>query len=286
MKFIIGMLIVTGSVIGGYVLSHGHLAILFQPYEFLIIFGAATGAFIASNPGVVIKQVLGSIPTLLKGSKYNKQSYLDLLALMYELFSKARKEGLMALENDIEEPKESPIFGRYPKILADHHAVDFICDYLRLMVGGSMNAMELENLMDLELDTHHEESHLPSHAVTIMSDGLPAFGIVAAVLGVVITMGSISEPPEVLGHHIAAALVGTFLGILLAYGYVGPVGTFLGHVQREEAKFLECIKVSIMATLNGYTPQVAVEFGRKALYSNVRPGFLELEEHVKNAGKG
>ena len=286
MKFIIGMLIVTGSVVGGYVLSHGHLAILFQPFEFLIIFGAATGAFIASNPGVVIKQVLGSIPTLLKGSKYTKQSYLDLLALMYELFSKARKEGLMALENDIEEPKESPIFGRYPAILADHHAVNFICDYMRLMVGGSMNAMELENLMDLELDTHHEESHLPSHAVTIMSDGLPAFGIVAAVLGVVITMGSISEPPEVLGGHIAAALVGTFLGILLAYGYVGPVGTFLGHVQREEAKFLECIKVSIMATLNGYTPQVAVEFGRKALYSNVRPGFLELEEHVKNASKG
>ncbi|MCW8919170.1 MAG: flagellar motor stator protein MotA [Gammaproteobacteria bacterium] len=285
MKFIIGMLVVTGSVVGGYVLSHGHLAVLFQPFEFLIIFGAATGAFIASNPGVVIKQVLGSIPLLLKGSKYNKQSYLDLLALMYELFSKARKEGLMALENDIEEPKESAIFSRYPKIQADHHAVDFICDYLRLMVGGSMNSMELENLMDLELETHHEESHLPSHAVTTMSDGLPAFGIVAAVLGVVITMGSLSEPPEVLGMHIGAALVGTFLGILLAYGYVGPIGTFLGHIKREESKFLECIKICIMATLNGYTPQVAVEFGRKALYSNVRPGFLELEEYVKSAGK-
>jgi chemotaxis protein MotA len=154
-----------------------------------------------------------------------------------------------------------------------------------LMVGGSMNAMELENLMDLELDTHHEESHLSSHAVTAMADGLPAFGIVAAVLGVVITMGSISEPPEVLGGHIAAALVGTFLGILLAYGYVGPVGTFLGHVKREESKYLECIKICIMATLHGYTPQVAVEFGRKALYSHVRPGFLELEEYVKNAGK-
>ncbi len=285
MKFILGLLMVTGSVIGGYVLSHGHLGILMQPYEFLIIFGAATGAFVASNPGVVIKDVLRSIPSLLKGSKYNKQSYLDLLALMYELFSKARKEGLMALENDIEEPRESAIFNRYPKVLADHHALEFICDYLRLMVGGSMNAMELENLMDIELDTHHEESHLPSHAVTTMADGLPAFGIVAAVLGVVITMGSISEPPEVLGHHIAAALVGTFLGILLAYGYVGPVGAFLGHVRREEAKYLECIKVSIMATLHGYTPQVAVEFGRKALYSNVRPGFLELEEYVKNAGK-
>jgi chemotaxis protein MotA len=283
MKFILGMLMVTGCVIGGYILSHGQLGILFQPYEFLIIFGAATGAFIASNTGTVLKQVLGSIPSLLKGSKYNKQSYMDLLALMYELFSKARKEGLMALENDIEEPNESEIFKRYPKILKDHHALEFICDYLRLMVGGSMNPMELENLMDVELDTHHEEAHQPSHAVTSMADGLPAFGIVAAVLGVVITMGSINEPPEVLGHHIAAALVGTFLGILLAYGYVNPIGTFLGHVQREEAKYMECIKICILATLNGYTPQVAVEFGRKALYSSVRPGFIELEEHVKNA---
>ena len=285
MKFILGLLIVTGAVIGGYVLSHGHLGILMQPYEFLIIFGAATGAFIASNPGTVVKGVLGSIPTLIKGSKYNKQSYLDLLALMYELFAKARKEGLMALENDIEEPKESEIFKRYPKVLKDHHALEFICDYLRLMVGGSMNSMELENLMDVELDTHHEEAHLPSHAVTSMADGMPAFGIVAAVLGVVITMGSLNEPPEVLGMHIAAALVGTFLGILLAYGYVGPVGAFLGHVMREEAKYLECIKICILATLNGYTPQVAVEFGRKALYSSVRPGFAELEEYVKNVKK-
>jgi chemotaxis protein MotA len=210
---------------------------------------------------------------------------MDLLALMYELFSKARKEGLMALENDIEEPGESEIFKRYPKVLKDHHALDFICDYLRLMVGGSMNSMELENLMDVELDTHHEESHLPSHAVISMADGMPAFGIVAAVLGVVITMGSISEPPEVLGQHIAAALVGTFLGILLSYGYVNPMGTFLGHVQREESKYLECIKVCILATLNGYTPQVAVEFGRKALYSHVRPGFIELEEYIKDIKK-
>lgn len=285
MKFILGLLIVTGCVIGGYILSHGHMGILLQPYEFLIIFGAASGAFLAANPGTVVKGVVGSIPTLLKGSKYNKQSYLDLLALMYELFSKARKEGLMALENDIEEPNESEIFKRYPKVLKDHHALDFICDYLRLMVGGSMNSMELENLMELELDTHHEEAHLPSHAVTRMADGMPAFGIVAAVLGVVITMGSINEPPEVLGHHIAAALVGTFLGILLAYGYVGPIGSLLGHVMREESKYLECIKICILATLNGYTPQVAVEFGRKALYPSVRPGFVELEEHVKNIKK-
>jgi chemotaxis protein MotA len=285
MKFIIGMLIVTGCVFGGFLLSHGLLEVLFQPYEFLIIFGAAMGAFVASNPGTVIKNVLGNIPALLRGSKYNKQSFLDLLALMFELFAKARKEGLMALENDVEEPNESEIFKRYPKIMKDHHALEFICDYMRLMVGGSMNPMELENLMDVELDTHHEESHLPSHAVTNMADGLPAFGIVAAVLGVVITMGAISEPPDVLGQHIAAALVDTFLGILLSYGYVNPMGTFLGHVSREEGKYLECIKVCILATLNGYTPQVAVEFGRKALYSHVRPGFVELEEYIKNIKK-
>lgn len=285
MKFIIGLLIVTGSVLGGFVLLHGPVQLLLQPYEFMIIFGAAFGAFVASNPGTVIKGVLSNFPALLRGSKYNKQSYMDLLALMFELFAKARKEGLMALENDVEEPQESELFKRYPKILKDHHTLDFICDYLRLMVGGSMNPLELENLMDVELDTHHDEAHLPSHAMTSMADGLPAFGIVAAVLGVVITMSAVNEPPEILGHHIAAALVGTFLGILLSYGYINPMGVNLGHVSREEGKYLECIKVCILATLNGYTPQVAVEFGRKALYSHVRPGFLELEEYIKSIKK-
>lgn len=282
MKLIIGFIVVIGSVLGGYILSHGVLGALYQPFEFLIIFGGAFGALLAANPGVVIKRVFGSIPALLKGPKYNKQSYLDLLGLMYELFAKARKEGLMALENDIEEPDSSDVFVKYPAIIKDHHAVEFICDYLRLMVGGSMNPMELENLMDLELETHHQESELPATAVNTMADGLPAFGIVAAVMGVVITMGSITEPPEVLGLHIAAALVGTFLGILLSYGFVGPVGTYLGHIAREESKYLECTKVCILATLNGYTPQVAVEFGRKVLFSNLRPGFIELEDHVKS----
>ncbi len=282
MKLIIGFIIVIGSVFGGYVLSHGVLLALWQPYELLIIFGGAVGGFITANPGKVIKKVLAGIPVLLKGPKYNKQSYMDLLGLLYELFAKSRKEGLMALENDIEEPESSEIFTKYPKILKDHHTLDFITDYLRLMVGGSMNPMELENLMDLELETHHQESELPSSAVVTMADGLPGFGIVAAVMGVVITMGAISEPPEVLGHHIAAALVGTFLGILLAYGFVGPMGAYLGHIAREESKYLECVKVCILATLNGYTPQIAVEFGRKVLYSTERPGFLELEEHVKS----
>lgn len=286
MKLIIGFLIVAASVIGGYVLSHGVLAALFQPFEFLIIAGGAFGAFIAAHPAnKVIIPTLKGIPSLLKGSKYNKAMYMDLLSLMYELFSKARKEGLMALENDVEEPDQSEIFKKYPKIMADHHVVDFICDYLRLMVGGSMNPMELENLMDLELETHHQEREMPASAVTTTADGLPGFGIVAAVMGVVITMGSINEAPEVLGAHIAAALVGTFLGILLAYGFVGPMGMALNHQAREESKFLECIKVCILATLNGYTPQVAVEFGRKVLYSTERPGFFELEDHIKQVKK-
>ncbi len=281
MKFIVGSLIVAGSVFGGYILSSGKLAALFQPFELLIIAGGATGAFVISNPGKVLKDVLKAIPSLLAGAKYNKKSYLDLLTMMYALFAKARKEGLMALENDIEEPEQSEIFNQYSKIVKDHHVMNFITDYLRLMVGGSMNAFELENLMDVEMETHHHEAEQPATAITRAADGLPGFGIVAAVMGVVITMGYISEPPEVLGHHIAAALVGTFLGILLAYGFVGPMGTAIEHKSQEEAKFMECAKVCILATLNGYTPQIAVEFGRKVIYSKDRPGFTELEEHIK-----
>jgi len=285
MKLIIGLLTVTICVFGGFMLSGGQLLALYHPPELIIIAGGAFGAFIVANPPKVIKAVFKGLPTLLKGAPYKKQSYLDLLALMYELFSKARKEGLMALENDIEEPEQSELFKKYPKIMANHHAMEFITDYLRLMVGGSMNPFELENLMDMELETHHHEAVQPAESIQTVSDGLPGFGIVAAVMGVVITMGSVGEPPEVLGAKIAAALVGTFLGILLAYGFVGPMAAALKHRAEEEGKFLECIKVCILATLNGYTPQIAVEFGRKALFSTERPGFLELEEHVKEARK-
>ena len=283
MKLIIGFIIVIGSIIGGYTLSHGVLLALWQPYELLIIAGGATGAFLIANPPTVIKAVVKGLPTLLKGSKYDKKAYMDLLSLMYDLFAKARKEGLMALENDVDEPEQSEIFNKYPKVQANHHVIEFITDYLRLMVGGSMNAFEIENLMDLELETHHHEAELPSHSLTNTADGLPGFGIVAAVMGVVITMGSIGEPPEVIGHHIAAALVGTFLGILLAYGFVGPMAASLGHKAQEETKFLECAKVCILATLNGYTPQIAVEFGRKVLYSTDRPKFQELEDHIRQS---
>ena len=281
MKLIFGFLTVTGCVFGGFVLSNGDLRSLWHPFEILIILGGASGAFIISNPPKIISAVMKGVPGLLKGNKYNKQTYMDLLSLMYALFAKARKEGLMALEADIDEPHESEIFKTYPALAKNHHLIDFICDYLRLMVGGNMNAFELESLMDLELETHHHEAEAPASALTNMSDGLPGFGIVAAVMGVVITMGCISEPPEVLGYKVGAALVGTFLGILFAYGYVGPMAKALEAQAAEDGMIFNCAKICIMATLNGYTPQIAVEFGRKALQSDLRPAFLELEEHIK-----
>lgn len=282
MRIIIGFIIVLACVGGGFVLSHGQLSALWQPFELVIIGGAALGGFVTANPASVIKAAIAGVIGALKGSKYNKALYLELLSLMYELLQKTRKEGMMAIEEDIEAPAESPLFSKYPKVVADHHITDFICDYLRLMVGGNMNPFELENLMDMELAAHHKEAEMPSEAVTAVSDALPGFGIVAAVLGIVITMSFIGGDPAVLGHHVAAALVGTFLGILLAYGFVGPTATAMGHIAREEAKFYECIKVCLLSAVNGYNPQVAVEFGRKVMYSSIRPSFMELEEHVKN----
>lgn len=281
MFLIIGTLIVLGSVAGGYVLSHGNLAALWQPYELLIIGGAAFGAFIISNPTKVVAKVFKSIPGLLSGSKYTKALYMDLLSLLHDIFAKARKEGMMAIEGDLEEPEKSELFNKYPKISKDHHVLDFITDYLRLIVGGNMNPFELENLMDVEIETHHHEAEEPAQALTKVADGLPGFGIVAAVLGIVITMGFISESADAIGAHVAAALVGTFLGILLAYGFVGPMAVALEHRAAEEAKVFECIKVSLLATVNGYSPQIAVEFGRKVLFSTVRPSFQELEEHLR-----
>lgn len=281
MKFILGLVITIASIVVGYLASGGMLSALWQPFEILIILGGAIGAFIVAFPAKVVIGTLKGIIGLLKGQKYKKETYMELLGLLFNLFSKARKEGLMALEADIEEPHDSEIFKAATKIYSNHHLVDFICDYLRLMVGGNMNAFELESLMELELETHHHEAEAPSHALQNMADGLPAFGIVAAVMGVVITMGYISEPPEVLGHHVGAALVGTFMGILMGYGFAGPMAASMGEQAKEEGLIFGCAKTCIIATLNGYTPQIAVEFGRKALTSDLRPSFLELEEYVK-----
>jgi len=281
MKAIFGIIFVIVCVFGGFIISGGQLLALWHPPELMIILGGATGAFIIANPGSVLKASAGGLAGIFKGSKYKKATYLDLLSLMHNLFGKARKEGLMALETDIEEPHESEIFNQFPSIAKNHHVTEFICDYLRLMVGGNMNAIELESLMDVELETHHHEAAAGPTAVTTMSDGLPGFGIVAAVMGVVITMGFISEPPEVLGQKVGAALVGTFLGILFAYGFVGPMAKAMEGRSEEDAMLFGCAKTCILATLNGYTPQIAIEFGRKVLGSTVRPSFTELEEHIK-----
>lgn len=281
MFVILGYIIVCASVFGGFALAGGHMGALFQPIELLMIGGAAVGAFLVGNSGKAIKATLKALPTVFKGSKYTKDSYMELMALLYELLGKVRKEGLMSIEGDVEKPEESPIFAKYPKILSDHHVVEFITDYLRIMVSGNLNAMEIENLMDVEIETHHHEALMPAHIVAKLGDGMPAFGIVAAVMGVVHTMESVGLPPAELGILIAHALVGTFLGILLAYGFVGPLGTLLEQKAEESTKMFQTIKVTLLANLNGYAPAMAVEFGRKVLTSTERPGFTELEDHVK-----
>ncbi|HUW26399.1 MAG TPA: flagellar motor stator protein MotA [Gallionella sp.] len=281
MLVIVGYLVVLVSVFGGFALAGGHLASLLQPVELLMIGGAAVGAFIVGNTGKAIKATLKDLPKVLKGSKYNKATYMELMALLYELLNKVRKEGLMSIEGDVEKPEESPIFTKYPKVVVSHHAVEFMTDYLRIMVSGNLNALEIENLMDIEIETHHHEAMVSSHVIAKLGDGMPAFGIVAAVMGVVHTMESVGLPPAELGILIAHALVGTFLGILLGYGFVSPLATLLEQKALEDTKIFNVIKVTLLANLNGYAPAMAVEFGRKVLNSTERPGFAELEEHVR-----
>jgi chemotaxis protein MotA len=281
MLVLLGYLVVVGSVLGGYALAGGHMGALFQPLELLIIGGAAIGSFVVSNNIKVLKAVFRSLPGLLKSSKYTKARYMELMALLYDLLQKARKEGLMAIEADVDAPHESAVFQRYPAIAAEHEVVEFITDYLRMMVSGNLNSFELENLMDNEIETHHHEAMVPSHAIQKVADALPAFGIVAAVMGVVHTMGSVGRPPSELGQMIAHALVGTFLGILLAYGFVAPLSTLLEQKADETTKELQCVKVTLLASMQGYAPTIAVEFGRKVLFSTERPSFVELESHVK-----
>jgi chemotaxis protein MotA len=281
MFILIGWVVALGAVFGGFVLAGGHLAALFQPLELLMIGGAALGAFVAANPLKSLKAVGAGLGAIFKGSRYTKDLYMQLMALLYEILMKVRKEGFLSIERDIEQPESSPLFSKFPGVLADHHAVHFITDYLRLMASGNLNALEIEALMDSEIDTHHHEAEVPAHAVQKIADGLPAFGIVAAVMGVVHTMESLHLPPEELGLLIAHALVGTFLGILLSYGVVAPLASMLEVRAAEGTKLLQTIKVTLLASLQGYAPALAVEFGRKVLYSTERPNFAELEAHVK-----
>jgi chemotaxis protein MotA len=283
MAVVLGYIIVIGSVFGGFVLGGGHLAAMMQPVELLMIAGAAIGAFFVGNSGKAIMATLKAVPNAFRGSRYNKVVYMELMALLYDILAKARKEGLMSLEGDVERPHESPLFARYRIVLADRHAIEFMTDYLRLMVGGNLNSMELESLMDSEIETHHLEGELPVHVIQRVGDALPAFGIVAAVMGVVHTMQSVGLPPAELGRLIAGALVGTFLGILLAYGFVGPLAGRVEQRLQESSKLLQCIKVTLLASLNGYSPALAVEFGRKVVNSTERPSFEELEQHLKRS---
>ena len=281
MFVIIGYIVIVACVVGGYAMGGGHVGALWQPLELLTIGGGALGAFIVGNDTKVMKAFLKAVPGVLKGSPYTQAMYMELLSLLYETLSKVRKEGLMSIEGDVEDPHQSALFNKYPLVVEDHHLMEFLTDYLRMMVGGNLNAFEIESLMDNEIETHHTEATKPIGAVKAMADGLPAFGIVAAVMGVVHTMASVGKPPSELGEMIAHALVGTFLGILLSYGFVAPVAGLMESRLGEQAKAYECVKLTLLASINGYAPTLSIEFGRKALFSTERPSFKELEEHVK-----
>jgi chemotaxis protein MotA len=283
MFVIIGWGVVFGCVFGIFIAHGGNMGpiIAALPWEMGMIGGATLGAFLVNNQMNVIKATLGGVGACFKGSKYTKARYMELLALLYDILQKARKEGLMSIEKDVEDPHSSALFQKYPAVGNDHHVTEFVTDYLRMMVSGNLNAHEIESLMDAEIDTHHQEAHAPIAAIQRVAGGLPAFGIVAAVLGVIKTMGSVGQPPAVLGAMIGSALVGTFLGILLAYAFAEPLAGLLEQKTEEAAKELLCIKTTLLASMQGYAPQVAIEFGRKVLLSGARPTFSELEAHVK-----
>jgi len=278
---IIGYIVVLGSVFGGFMMVGGEMGALYQPAELVIIAGAGAGAFLVGNNGKAIKATMRALPKLFRASRYNKALYMDLMALMYRLLAKSRQQGMLSLENDIDSPQESDIFANYPRIIADKHLVEFLTDYLRLMVSGNMNAFEIEALMDEEIETYEQESEVPANSLALVGDSLPAFGIVAAVMGIVHTLAAADRPAAELGALIAHAMVGTFLGILLAYGFVSPLASVLRQKCAENTKMMQCIKVTLLSSLNGYAPQIAVEFGRKTLYTSERPSFVELEEHVR-----
>lgn len=287
MFVIIGWVVAMACVFGVFLAHGGNMGPVLKalPFEMTTIFGAAIGAFLATNQPKVIKSTLAGLGQCFKGSKYSKARYMELMALLFDILQKARRQGLMAIESDVEDPGASAVFQKYPTVVADHHVTEFITDYLRMMVTGNLNAHEIESLMDSEIDTHHHEAHAPVMALQRIAGGLPAFGIVAAVLGVVNTMGSVGQPPAVLGGMIGSALVGTFLGILLSYAFAEPLAGLLEQKVEEGTKELQCIKTTLLASMQGYAPQVAVEFGRKVLFHDDRPSFVELESYVKQKAK-
>jgi chemotaxis protein MotA len=276
-----GIVVVIASVLGGFLMAGGKVLALFHISEVLVICGTAVGTVLISTPGNILKSLTGSVSRVVQPSPFEKTLYLDALKLLYELYQIARRDGLVAIESHIEAPDKSPIFQKYPKILAHHHAVVFLCDSLRLVLVGSVPPYDLEALMDAEIDTHHEHESQPVLTLQKVSDSLPGIGIVAAVLGIVVTMGAIAGPIEQIGEHVAAALTGTFLGVLLAYGFVGPLATGLEHVTNAESRFYHFIKASVVAFAKGFSPIVAVEFARRAVFADVRPSFAEMESACK-----
>jgi chemotaxis protein MotA len=281
MLFLIGFAIVISSVVFGYIGSHGVLGALWQPYEFIIILGSGLGAHIVANPGSIHMATFRLMPQVVMGGKANKAMHMDNLSLIYDILNKSRKEGMMSIEGDVENPQSSGIFSKYPAIQQNHALADFVADYFRLIAAGNMQAHELDGLMDMEIDARLHELTQPATALQKVADAMPGFGIVAAVLGIVITMGAIDGPMEELGRHIAAALVGTFSGVLFGYGLFGPIASKMEHIAHEEIKLYESAKATIVASVNGLPPQLAVEFGRKVLFAHDRPTFNELESKVR-----
>jgi chemotaxis protein MotA len=280
---IIGIVVVFGCVVAGYLMEHGNLKVLIQPAELIIIGGAAVGTVLIANPLHIIKQILGGIGGVFGGSKFGKQAYIDTLKMMYDLLNKARKEGLMAVETDVEEPEKSAIFSKNPAFIKNHHIRDFVCDSLRMAITGC-DVFDLDQMLDLDMEVHHHDSTQPTAALSTMADSLPGLGIVAAVLGVVITMGALGGPPEEIGHKVAAALVGTFLGILLCYGLIGPIAASMTKNAEEEHAFLYVLRVLMVSFLKGSAPIMAVEVARRAVPGHVRPSFKELEQACRTGG--
>ena len=281
MFLIIGSVIVVASTFGGFAALGGHLGVIWQPFEIVIIFGSAAGAYLIANPSSVLKGSLGAVKACMKGSAYSKDSYVELLGVLYQVFKLVKMKGNLELEVHIETPDESPLFQAFPNFAKDHTALQFLCDYLRMITLGADDPNDLETLMDEEIETHHHEHSQIAETIQTVADGMPALGVVAAVLGVIHTMGSITEPPEILGHLIGGALVGTFLGVWIAYGFIAPIACKAKSTYNAELKYLQCIKVALLAHLRGSAPTVSVEFARKALLSYDRPSFYELEEAVE-----
>lgn len=281
MFLIIGIVVVMLCVLGGFLMIDGPLGTLVQPSEFVVIGGAVIGATIAANPLKFLMRIVALLPSALKGSPYNKQTYSEVLQMQYDIYINSKKGGLLSIEEDVNNPLSSPIFTKYPSFVANHHAVDFFCDAMKMLVNGACTPEELEIMLEAEMETHHDEGAIVPVLLQRASDALPGLGIVAAVLGIVVTMQHLDGPPEELGHHVGAALVGTFLGLLLSYGFLAPIAANLENLAADEGKFFNCIKAGLVAYANGAAPMTAVEFARKTIFSYERPPLNELEPMLK-----